>query len=167
MKRTGSVLWSAFESVLKFVIFRILHIKLPVDTWEKFIQFVKFAMVGFSNVIVSYGVYLIFFVSFQFAGILPDTDYLIAQLIGYVLSIFWSFYWNRKYVFAEGQNVVPWYRALVRSFMAYSFTGVFLNSVLSFLWVEIVGISKVIAPVINLFINVPINFVMNKFWAFE
>lgn len=166
MKKTGSILWSAFESVLKFVVFRVLHIKLPGDVWDKFIQFVKFAMVGFSNVIVSYGVYLIFFALFQIAGILPDTDYLIAQLIGYVLSIFWSFYWNRKYVFADGENVVLWYKALIKSFIAYSFTGVFLNSVLSFLWVEVVGISKVIAPVINLVINVPVNFVMNKFWAF-
>lgn len=166
MKRIGSVLWSTLESVLKFVVFRVLHINLPEDIWDKFIQFVKFAMVGLSNVIVSYGVYLVFFALFQIADILPDTDYLIAQLIGYVLSIFWSFYWNRKYVFADGENVVPWYKALIKSFIAYSFTGVFLNSVLSFLWVEIVGISKVIAPVINLVINVPVNFVMNKFWAF-
>lgn len=166
MKRIGSVLWSTLESVLKFVVFRVLHINLPEDIWDKFIQFVKFAMVGLSNVIVSYGVYLVFFALFQIADILPDTDYLIAQLIGYVLSIFWSFYWNRKYVFADGENVVPWYKALIKSFIAYSFTGVFLNSALSFLWVEIVGISKVIAPVINLAINVPVNFVMNKFWAF-
>ncbi len=167
MKKTGSILWSAFEGILKFAVYRVLHIKLRKDTWDKFIQFIKFAMVGFSNVIVSYGVYLIFFFLFQAAGILLDTDYLAAQLIGYVLSIFWSFYWNRKYVFAEGQNAVPWYQALVKSFIAYSFTGVFLNSVLSFLWVEIAGISKVIAPAINLVINVPVNFIMNKFWAFR
>ncbi len=166
MKNTGIIIWSAFESILKFVVFRVLHIKMQEDTWDKFIQFVKFAMVGFSNVIVSYGVYLIFFALFQIAGILPNADYLIAQLIGYVLSIFWSFYWNRKYVFANTQDNAPWYQALIKSFIAYSFTGVFLNSVLSFVWVEMVGIPKVIAPVINLVINVPVNFVMNKFWAF-
>ena len=89
MKNTGIIIWSAFESILKFVVFRVLHIKMQEDTWDKFIQFVKFAMVGFSNVIVSYDVYLIFFALFQIAGILPNADYLIAQLIGYVLSIFW------------------------------------------------------------------------------
>ena len=167
MKKTGNILWSAFESLLRFIVFRVLHIRLREEIWDKFIQFVKFAIVGFSNVIVSYGVYLAFFFLFQIAGVLPDSDYLVAQLIGYILSIFWSFYWNRKYVFAEGQNVVPWYQALMKSFIAYSFTGVFLNSVLSFLWVEIVGLSKVVAPVINLLINVPVNFVMNKFWAFK
>ena len=167
MKKTGNILWSAFESLLRFIVFRVLHIRLREEILDKFIQFVKFAIVGFSNVIVSYGVYLAFFFLFQIAGVLPDADYLVAQLIGYILSIFWSFYWNRKYVFAEGQNVVPWYQALMKSFIAYSFTGVFLNSVLSFLWVEIVGLSKVVAPVINLLINVPVNFVMNKFWAFK
>ena len=167
MKKTGNILWSAFESLLRFIVFRVLHIRLREEIWDKFIQFVKFAIVGFSNVIVSYGVYLAFFFLVQIAGVLPDADYLVAQLIGYILSIFWSFYWNRKYVFAEGQNVVPWYQALMKSFIAYSFTGVFLNSVLSFLWVEIVGLSKVVAPVINLLINVPVNFVMNKFWAFK
>ena len=167
MKKTGNILWSDFESLLRFIVFRVLHIRLREEIWDKFIQFVKFAIVGFSNVIVSYGVYLAFFFLFQIAGVLPDADYLVAQLIGYILSIFWSFYWNRKYVFAEGQNVVPWYQALMKSFIAYSFTGVFLNSVLSFLWVEIVGLSKVVAPVINLLINVPVNFVMNKFWAFK
>ncbi len=67
----------------------------------------------------------------------------------------------------EGQDTVPWYTALIKSFIAYSFTGIFMNSLLSFLWVEIAGLSKIIAPIINLVINVPVNFVMNKFWAFR
>ncbi len=167
MKKTGSIVWSAFEGVLRFVVFRVLHIKLQEDIFDKFLQFVKFAVVGFSNVMVSYFFYLIFFGLFQIADILPNVDYLIAQLIGYVLSIFWSFYWNRKYVFAQSADSVLWYQALIKSFVAYSFTGVFLNSILSFLWVELMGMSKVIAPIINLVINVPINFVMNKFWAFR
>ena len=167
MKKTGSIVWSAFEGVLRFVVFRVLHIKLQEDIFDKFLQFVKFAVVGFSNVMVSYFFYLIFFGLFQIADILPNVDYLIAQLIGYVLSIFWSFYWNRKYVFAQSADSVLWYQALIKSFVAYSFTGVLLNSILSFLWVELMGMSKVIAPIINLVINVPINFVMNKFWAFR
>ena len=166
MNKKATSLWNAFEGILKFIIYKILHIDLADETWEKFMQFVKFAMVGFSNVIVSYGVYLIFFWIFQTIGILPNTDYLVAQLVGYVLSIFWSFYWNRRYVFADGENTAPWYKALIKSFIAYSFTGVFLNSALSVLWVQVVGVPKIIAPIINLVINVPVNFLLNKFWAF-
>lgn len=167
MERLGAALWNILEGLLHFTVYKILHIKLRDEMWEKLLQFVKFSMVGFSNVIVSYGVYLIFFRLFQFMDFLPDMDYLVAQWIGYVLSIFWAFYWNRKYVFAEAPDLVPWYTALVKSFIAYSFTGVFLNSVLSFLWVEIMGISKIVAPIISLIINVPVNFMMNKFWAFR
>ena len=74
MKKTGNILWSAFESLLRFIVFRVLHIRLREEIWDKFIQFVKFAIVGFSNVIVSYGVYLAFFFLFQIAGVLPDAS---------------------------------------------------------------------------------------------
>lgn len=80
----------------------------------------------------------------------------------------WSFYWNNKYVFKqnEGQerNI---FAALLKTYVSYAFTGLFLNSVLSFIWVEIIGVSKLIAPIINLLVSVPINFLMNKFWAFK
>lgn len=160
-------MWNQFENLLKFIVYRVMHIKLHDETWEKLMQFVKFSLVGFSNVIVSYVFYLGFFMIFKLVGILPDIDYLVAQLIGYVLSIFWSFFWNWKYVFTDGQSAGPWYMALIKSFLAYSFTGVFLNSILLVFWVQIVGISKVIAPMLNLIINVPVNFLINKFWAFR
>lgn len=167
MKKIGKTLWDTLEKILKFVVFKVLHIRIVEETWEKLLQFVKFALVGFSNVIVSYGVYLVFILLFEAMGILPETDYLAAQWIGYVLSIFWSFYWNRRYVFVDGQEKVPWYSALMKSFIAYSFTGIFLNGVLSVLWVRVAGIPKIIVPVINLIINVPVNFFINKFWAFS
>lgn len=160
-------MWELLEGILKLILVKFLHLKIQEEMWEKLMQFVKFALVGFSNVVVSYGLYLIFFLLFQAIGVFKNTDYLIAQFIGYVLSIFWSFYWNRKYVFDAEQNAVPWWKTLLKSFVAYSFTGVFLNSVLSVLWVQIVGIPKIISPVINLLINVPINFLLNKFWAFK
>ena len=70
-------------------------------------------------------------------------------------------------MFTDGQENIPWYTALVKSFIAYSFTGIFLNGILSVFWVQVAGVSKIIVPAINLIINVPINFIMNKFWAFD
>lgn len=130
-----------------------------------FKEFIKFGLVGLSNVFVSYGLYLLFLFFFEKAGIFSESDYIISQVLSYILSIFWSFYWNRKFVFkAKDVPVIP---ALIRTFLSYSFTGLFLNSVLLYLWVDIFGISKVIAPIINVVINVPINFLLNKFWAFK
>ncbi|MCR4902230.1 MAG: GtrA family protein, partial [Butyrivibrio sp.] len=79
-----------------------------------------------------------------------------------------SYYWNNKMVFTkeEGAERV-WWKALIKTYISYSFTGLFLNSVLLILWVQVLGISEFIAPIINLLVSVPINFIINKFWAFK
>ncbi|MDE5864126.1 MAG: GtrA family protein, partial [Lachnospiraceae bacterium] len=95
-------------------------------------------------------------------------DYIVAQVIAFVLSVLWSFYWNNKMVFVveEGKQRSIW-RALLKTYVSYSFTGLFLNSVLLVLWVKLFHISEFLGPIINLAINVPINFLINKFWAFK
>ena len=37
---------------------------------------------------------------------------------------------------------------------------------LVYLWIEILKISKYIAPLLNLTISVPVNYILNKSWAF-
>ena len=66
----------------------------------------------------------------------------------------------------EGKERSVW-KALIKTFIAYSFTGLFLNSILLFLWVRVFSISEFIAPLINLVVSVPLNFIINKFWAFR
>lgn len=34
-------------------------------------------------------------------------------------------------------------------------------------WVQICYVSEWIAPIINLLVSVPLNFLINKFWAFK
>jgi putative flippase GtrA len=51
--------------------------------------------------------------------------------------------------------------------MSYGFTGIILNNILSYIWIDMLGISKVVAPLINMIIGVPINFIINKLWAFR
>lgn len=162
----GSKLWRTVERLIYFILCRLLHIPFSKDGWEKLMQFAKFALVGCSNVVVSYICYILFLLVFQATQFCPQSDYLIAQIIGYILSIFWSFYWNKKYVF-EADESVRWYRALAKSFLSYSFTGVFLNSILAYVWVELLGLSKWIAPILNLLLNIPLNFLLNKLWAFR
>ena len=91
-----------------------------------------------------------------------------AQVIAFVLSVAWSFYWNNKMVFVkeEGQQRSIW-KSLMKTYISYSFTGLFLNSILLVLWVQVLHISEFIAPIINLVISVPVNFLINKFWAFK
>jgi putative flippase GtrA len=120
-------------------------------------QFIKFGLVGLSNTFISLAIYYIF--------IFINKDlYLVGNIIGFVVSVLNSYYWNNRFVFkAENRNHV---QALLRTFLSYGVTFV-LGTVLLIIMIEILSISEIVAPLINLIITVPINFMLNKFWAFK
>ena len=167
----GSKLWNIIETIVRAVLqvlFKIVHKELTEEVFTAFMQFVKFGIVGVSNTVISYVLYALSLLAFQKLGILPRADYLVAQVIAFVLSVLWSFYWNNKMVFVlkEGEKRSLW-KALIKTYISYSFTGLFLNSILLILWVQVCHMSEFIAPIINLLISVPLNFLINKFWAFR
>ncbi len=164
-------IWNIIEKAAHAVLallFRLVHKELTEEIFAAVMQFVKFGIVGVSNTIISYVLYVGSLLVFQKYSLLPQMDYLAAQAIAFVLSVLWSFYWNNKLVFKEkeGERRCLW-RALLKTYVSYSFTGLFLNSVLLVLWVRVLHISEFLAPVINLVVSVPVNFLINKFWAFR
>ena len=167
----GQALWNILEKLIHGILsvcFRIIGKELTEEAFEAFMQFVKFGIVGVSNTVISYALYAFSLILLKRIPQLDKVDYLIAQVIAFVLSVLWSFYWNNKMVFVleDGKHRSMW-KALLKTYVSYSFTGLFLNSVLLILWVRVLGISEFIAPIINLLISVPINFLINKFWAFK
>ncbi len=90
-------------------------------------------------------------------------DFIVGNMVAFILSVLWSFYWNNRFVFTvqEGQHRSIW-RSLLKTYVAYGFTGIILNNILSWLWINVLDISKFIAPLINLIISVPVNFIINK-----
>lgn len=148
--------------------FRIIHKELTDQTFQKIWQFVKFCIVGVSNTIISYVLYVLSLLALQGLSVFEKYDYIISSVIAFVLSVLWSFYWNNRYVFTLQNNEKrSVWKALIKTYISYSFTGLFLNMILMYVWVDLLGISKFIAPIINLVISVPVNFVINKFWAFK
>ncbi len=137
------------------------------ESKKKFIiQFIKFGFVGLSNTLLSYALYMITIWALKPLNF--TYDYVVGNLVGFFLSVLWSFFWNNKLVFTveEGRKR-NWVLALLKTYMSYAFTGILLTNVLSFLWVDIIGLPKEVAPLINLVITVPLNFIINKFWAFR
>lgn len=134
---------------------------------KTFIQFIKFGIVGVSNTLVSYLLNLLCLFLLDKYDV--AYDYVIANTVAFVLSVLWSFYWNERFVFTEKQDSYQSNRLvrLLKMYLSYGFTGIILNNVLSFLWISVLGISKVIAPLINSAVGVPINYVLNKKWTFE
>ena len=167
MDKFVRIIWKMINNIMSFLVFDLFHLKISMEKWTSFLQFIKFGLVGVSNTIISYVIYLLSLLLFQKNNFLPSSDYLVAQVIAFILSVLWSFYWNRKYVFNADSDEVPWFQALIKTYISYAFTGLFLNTILSILWVQVVGISKMVAPIINLLVSVPLNFIMNKFWAFK
>lgn len=164
-------MWSWCKRTLYFIIntgFRIIGYELTDDTFQTIMQFIKFGIVGASNTVISYVIYVGGLMVFKKLNILQDYNYLLAQMIAFILSVLWSFYWNNKKVFVpeEGKKRSTW-KSLIKTYISYSFTGLFLNSILLVVWVNLLGISEFIAPLINLLISVPLNFIINKFWAFK
>lgn len=131
-------------------------------------QFIKFSIIGVSNTLISYGIYMFCLLIFQKWNLLPEIDYFVGSVIAFLLSVLWSFYWNDRLTFENktGERRVKW-KVLIKTYLSYSVTGLILNNIFLYLWVDMMDISKNIAPIINLMITVPLNFILNKFWVFH
>lgn len=151
---------------------------------KKIWQFIKFVMVGVSNTLISEVVYAILVVF--------RCHYLLASFIGFTVSIFNAYYWNNKYVFREDKEKAKrvWWKVLLKTYLAYLW-GFVLNLILLVVWVEVFHIADYMVPLehflfahgitsfdaevlgnllaegVNLLIVLPINYVINKYWAFK
>lgn len=148
------------------------------------VQFVKFGIVGVSNTIVYYAVYAL-------AYAICD-NYLFANMAGWLISVLNAFFWQTRYVFVENQNEEKriWWKVLLKTYAAYAFTGLVLNNILLYVWMDILHVENYIAfmaiaaekinislttrklagylaPVLNMGVSIPVNFIINKFWAYR
>ena len=101
----------------------------------------------------------------QFLGLFSGFDFLVAQFIGFVVSVAWAFFFNRRYVFRTPG--APWKESLIKVYITYSLTGIGLSSLLSLMWVHVFGIPKEIVTLINDVLCFPVNFLLNKYWSFK
>lgn len=132
-----------------------MKIKQAFSSKHNLIQFIKFGVVGLSNTVIA----LLVYYGLLFLGV----NYLIANVVSWLVSVFNAFYWNNKYVF---KNDSTWVKALIKTYISYGFSFV-LGTALLFVLVEWCGVSAVIAPLLTLIITIPLNFLLNKFWTFK
>lgn len=154
------LLFKKLANIFMDLVSKIIKKEIPEKTRNNLFQFIKFGFVGVSNTLISIATYWLL--------ISVKCNIYVANLAGFVLSVLNAFYWNNSYVFKKSKNAERnWLVALVKTFIAYGFTGLLLNSALLWLFSDKLGINEYISPVLNLFITIPVNFVMNKFWAFK
>ena len=132
---------------------------------ESLAQVCLFALVGFSSALVNLGIYNLALWGLQALGWFSGFDFLAAQFFGFVISVAWAFFFNRRYVFcAPG---APWKESLIKVYITYSITGIGLSSLLSLMWVHWLGIPKEVVTMINDLLCFPVNFLLNKYWSFR
>ena len=123
-------------------------------------QFIKFGIVGVSNTLIAYIAYSIC----VYIGI----HYLIANAIGFFISVLNAYYWSDRFVFKKGEGEsrsAIW--TLAKTYIAYGSTGLLLASILLYLYVDKLYISEYIAQLLVLVVTIPLNFIINKFWSFK
>lgn len=127
---------------------------------DALLQFVKFGIVGLTNTIIGYVIYSI--------CIWIGLHYLLANAIGFFISVLNAYYWSDRFVFKKGEgesrNTI-W--TLAKTYIAYGSTGLLLASILLYLYVDKLHISEYIAQLLVLVITIPLNFIINKFWSFK
>lgn len=155
-------------------------------------QIIKFGLVGVSNTLVSQIVYNVIYYLIHNA-VAYDAAVQISNIVAFIISVLNAFFWQSKFVFKEsedGEHRV-WWQVLIKTYIAYSFTGLFLNAVLLWFWSNIIHIDHYLvspvnwlytnwgwkitaedlgaslSPILNMFITIPLNYIINKFWAYR
>ncbi len=147
-------------------------------------QFLKFGLVGLSNTLISELVYAVI--------VCLKGHYLLASVTGFVLSIFNAYYWNNRYVFKEDNSLEKrvWWKVLIKTFIAYLW-GFLANLLLLVFWIDVLHIANDLEPAakllaswgirfldaevlgnlfaegINLILVLPMNYLINKLWAYR
>ena len=79
----------------------------------------------------------------------------------------WEFVLNGKFVFKENKKERNYCKSLLKVYASYSITGLFLTAILLHVEEKILEIPHYIATLMNLIVTIPLNFILNKFWAYK
>lgn len=125
------------------------------------VQFLKFGMVGAVNTVLAYLI-----TNLCYYGLHLHEQ--VSNLISFLITVLISYLLNSRYVFRgqEGGGQ-PWYRALLKVYASYALTELVLMGVLLYVEERIYGVPHFAATLVNLCVTVPLNFVLNKFWAYR
>jgi putative flippase GtrA len=123
-------------------------------------QFAKFGLVGLSNTAITYGVYA----ALVYAGLY----YIAASVIGFFIGVLNSFFWNSRYVFRKepGQERSA-LSSLVKTCACYAFTGLVMHNLILYIMIDVLAVSEYAAPLFSLLVTVPLNYILNRQWAFR
>ena len=144
------------------------------------LQFIRFGLVGVSNTLIAYAVemlcyYLLFTdPAWERASFVPAIPQRVlwTNVLAFAVSVTNSYFWNSRYVFRTGggrRTPRQHAAAYLKTVACYALTGLalapWLKSLLSAQ--PSPGWPYWLASVATLAVTIPLNFCLNKFWAFR
>lgn len=128
---------------------------------QTLVQLFKFGIIGLINTLLSY---LITNVSYYALHLHEQ----LCNIICFLITVLISYLLNSRFVFrSQESDVQPWYKALGKVYASYALTELLLTGILLFIQERLIGIPHYIATLLNLCVTVPLNFILNKFWAYR
>ena len=148
------------------------------------LQFLKFGLVGVSNTAISYLIemlcYYVLFRDSPFGGLATLLQRLgidafaetlriaVTNILAFAVSVTNSYFWNSRFVFRSGvrRSLKQHAAGYLKTVACYALTGLLLAP-----WLKMElsgrGIPYWAASLLSLAVTIPLNFALNKFWAFR
>lgn len=120
------------------------------------LQFVKFGIVGVSNTLLTFAIYTVLLKVF-------GVWYLLASAIGFAAGAVNGFLLNRRWTFRGhvGDARTPLRWAVVQG------AGLGLNEALLYLWVDGIGLDKLLGQAFAIAVVTTTTFLANRAWTFR
>jgi putative flippase GtrA len=135
--------------------------KFNIRNKKDFIAFLKhiimYGIAGLISTVVSFSIY------YSIIWINDDL-YILAYTICFAVGVLVSYFLQNKYVFTKTEKGHK--KTLIKAYISYGATYV-LGTAAIYVMVEYLGVSSSVAPLFNIFITVPINYLLLKFWTFK
>lgn len=122
--------------------------------WKKYLPFIKFCLVGATNVVISYTAYFIL--------LKLGLYYLLATTIAYVVGILNGYIWSSKFVFKKNKSI----NNMMKFFIVY-ISALFINLGIMYICVDTYNMNKLIAPIFAIGVGTVYNYLLNKIWTFK
>ena len=146
---------------------RALGLGEPGDLRRLLWQFVKFGLVGVSNTLITYGVeQLCYYVLFKNVAWPERALVFTVTLLGFIAGTVNSWIWNSRFVFKAGTERRERRKNFLKMTLCYALTGLVLGPILKLLLTGL-GLPYWLASLLVLVVTVPLNFILNKLWAFR
>lgn len=128
-----------------------------LDQYPIIKEFIKFCLIGLTNLVVDFTIYWILTRIF-------GLFYIVAAIFSFIVAVSWSFALNRRWTFRyQGNDLKTRY---VKFFVANCLS-LGINLILFYLFVDWFNIHDLLAKFLVAVIVAFINFSLNKFWTFK